>query len=258
MTRRAVTYASYLKVPELLALQVERSGGPGGAEHDELLFIVIHQVYELWFKQVRHELRGVQRALEAGDTDMALHLLNRVLKILKTLVAQVDVLETMTPLQFLSFRDRLESASGFQSAGFRQVEAILGLRDPASAHAQPEGSEARRAVEADQAGPSVWDSFLTFLGSRGHPVPGDAALPDERVQEILLAVYRGDQDAALVAERLVDLDEGVQEWRYRHVKMVERTIGTKQGTGGSSGVEYLRSTLFRPAFPDLWEIRSRL
>jgi tryptophan 2,3-dioxygenase len=260
VTRRAVTYASYLKVPELLALQVERSRGADGtgAEHDELLFIVIHQVYELWFKQVRHELLAVQRALEADDTDRVLHLLNRVLKILKTLVAQVDVLETMTPLQFLSFRDRLESASGFQSAGFRQVEAMLGLRDPAAAHAQPEDSDARRAIEADQAAPSVWDSFLVYLGRRGHRVPPDAVVPDERVQEIIVAVYRGDPDAAFVAERLVDLDEGVQEWRYRHVKMVERTIGTKTGTGGSSGVEYLRGTLFRPAFPDLWEIRSRL
>ncbi len=258
VTRQAVTYASYLKVPELLALQVERSAGADGPEHDELLFIVIHQVYELWFKQVRHELLAVQRALESGDTDTALHLLNRVLKILKTLVAQVDVLETMTPLQFLSFRDRLESASGFQSGGFRQVEALLGMRDPAAARAQPEASEARRAIEADQAGPSVWDSFLAYLGQRGHAVPADATTPDERVQEVIVAVYRGDPDAALVAERLVDLDEGVQEWRYRHVKMVERTIGTKAGTGGSSGVEYLRGTLFRPAFPDLWEIRSRL
>ena len=136
---------------------------------------------------------------------------------------------------------------------------MLGIRDPAAAHAQPEGSEARRAIEADQAGPSVWDSFLVYLAwarpRRARPTPRS---PDERVQEILVAVYRGDPDAALVAERLVDLDEGVQEWRYRHVKMVERTIGTKQGTGGSSGVEYLRATLFRPAFPDLWEIRSRL
>ena len=123
-----MTYASYLKVPELLALQVERSAGPDGAEHDELLFIVVHQVYELWFKSLRHELQGVQVALEEGDTDRALHLLNRVLKILKTLVAQVDVLETMTPLQFLSFRDRLESASGFESAGFRAIEAMLGWR----------------------------------------------------------------------------------------------------------------------------------
>ncbi len=258
MTRRAVTYASYLRVPELLALQVQRSAGPDGPEHDELLFIVIHQVYELWFKEVRHELAAVQRALEAGDTDKALHLLNRVLKILKTLVAQVDVLETMTPLQFLSFRDRLESASGFQSAGFRAIEAMLGSRDLTAATAQPAGTSARALVESAQADRSVWDSFLMYLAGRRHPVPSDAAVPDERVQEVLVAVYRGDADAALVAERLVDLDEGVQEWRYRHVKMVERTIGTKTGTGGSSGVEYLRGTLFRPAFPDLWEIRSRL
>jgi tryptophan 2,3-dioxygenase len=258
VTRRAVTYASYLQIAELLSLQVERSSGPNGAEHDELLFIVIHQVYELWFKQLRHELRAIQRAMEAGETDRALHLLNRVLKILKTLVAQVDILETMTPLQFLSFRDRLDSASGFQSAGFRQVEAMLGLRDPAAVAAQPDGSEAKVAVGTAQTAPSVWDSFLAYLRLRGHPVPPDAGVPDERVQEALIAVYRGGSDAALVAERLVDLDEGIQEWRYRHVKMVERTIGTKRGTGGSSGVEYLRSTLFRPAFPDLWEIRSRL
>ena len=269
MTRRAVTYASYLKVPELLALQQERSGGPDGPEHDELLFIVIHQVYELWFKQLRHELTAVRAAFGAGDTDTALHLLNRVLKILKTLVAQVDVLETMTPLQFMSFRDRLDSASGFQSAGFREVEAMLGIREPAAALAQPEGSDARRAVETAQAAPSIWDAFLAYLAARGYDLPDGTATtpatdrprstePDERVQDVLVAVYRGDPDAALVAERLVDLDEGIQEWRYRHVKMVERTIGTKRGTGGSSGVEYLRSTLFRPAFPDLWEIRSRL
>jgi tryptophan 2,3-dioxygenase len=253
-----VTYASYLKVPELLALQVERSSGPAGPEHDELLFIVVHQVYELWFKSLRHELAGVQEALEEGDTDRALHLLNRVLKILKTLVAQVDVLETITPLQFLSFRDRLESASGFQSAGFRAIEAMLGSREASSVEAQPEGSLARRTVEEAQASTSVWESFLGYLAERDHAVPADAGMPDPRVQEVLVAAYRDDADAALVAERLVDLDEGIQEWRYRHVKMVERTIGTKRGTGGSSGVEYLRGTLFRPAFPDLWEIRSRL
>jgi tryptophan 2,3-dioxygenase len=242
-------------VPELLALQREQSDGP---EHDELLFIVIHQVYELWFKQLRHELAAVRAAMEAGDTDRALHLLNRVLKILKTLVAQVDVLETMTPLQFLSFRDRLDSASGFQSAGFRQVEAMLGIREASAIAAQPEGSVARAAVAGAQGDPSIWDAFLVYLGGRAHDLPIDPTVPDERVQEVLVAVYRGDPDAAFVAERLVDLDEGIQEWRYRHVKMVERTIGTKRGTGGSSGVEYLRSTLFRPAFPDLWEIRSRL
>ncbi len=253
-----MTYATYLKVPELLGLQVERSAGTDGPEHDELLFIVVHQVYELWFKSLRHELTGVQRALEDGDTDRALHLLNRVLKILKTLVAQVDVLETMTPLQFLSFRDRLDSASGFQSAGFRAIEAMLGSREVGAVDAQPEGSVARRAVVEAQAAPSVWDSFLGFLATRGHAIPDDATQPDARVQEVLIAAYHDDADAGLVAERLVDVDEGIQEWRYRHVKMVERTIGTKRGTGGSSGVEYLRGTLFTPAFPDLWEIRSRL
>ena len=258
MTRRAVTYATYLQVPELLSLQVERSTGPDGPEHDELLFIVVHQVYELWFKSLRHELQGVQLALEEGDTDRALALLNRVLKILKTLVAQVDVLETMTPLQFLSFRDRLDSASGFESAGFRAIEAMLGSRDAAAIDGQPEGSAARRAVEEAQAATSMWESFLGYLAERGHAVPVDPEVPDPRVQDMLIAAYAEDADAGLVAERLVDLDEGVQEWRYRHVKMVERTIGTKRGTGGSSGVEYLRATLFRPAFPDLWEIRSRL
>jgi tryptophan 2,3-dioxygenase len=267
VTKRAVTYSTYLAIDELLAAQRPLSvGRDGRPEHDELLFIVIHQVYELWFKQLLHELAEVQRTLESGDTDTTLHLLNRVLKILKTLVAQVDVLETMTPLQFLSFRDRLESASGFQSAQFREVEAVLGLREAAAVAAQPAGSEARDRIVAAQARRSVWGSFLRYLAARGHALADDVLArdpalppqPDGRVQDVLVAVYRGDSDAALVAERLVDLDEGVQEWRYRHVKMVERTIGTKRGTGGSAGVDYLRKTLFRPVFPDLWEIRGRL
>jgi tryptophan 2,3-dioxygenase len=267
LTKRSVTYTTYLAVDELLAIQRPLSRGPDGrAEHDELLFIVIHQVYELWFKQLLHELAEVQRTLESGDTDPSLHLLNRILKILKTLVAQIDVLETMTPLQFLSFRDRLESASGFQSAQFREVEAVLGRRDASAPAAHPEGSSGRARIQAAQARRSVWGSFLVYLAARGHALADDVLArdvtlppaPDERVQDVLVAVYRADADAALVAERLVDLDEGVQEWRYRHVKMVERTIGTKRGTGGSAGVEYLRRTLFQPVFPDLWEIRGRL
>jgi len=267
MTRRAVTYASYLGLEQVLSAQKPLSMGPDHRpEHDELLFIVIHQVYELWFKQLLHELAEVQRTLETGDTDRTLHLLNRVLKILKTLVAQVDVLETMTPLQFTSFRDRLESASGFQSAQFREIEAVLGKRDASAPAAQPERSAGRARIEAAQTRPSVWDSFLRYLAARGHALADDVLArdvalppaPDAGVQETLLAVYRTDADAALVAERLVDLDEGFQEWRYRHVKMVERTIGTKLGTGGSAGVEYLRTTLFRPVFPDLWAIRGRL
>ncbi len=267
MTKQAVTYASYLALDELLAAQRPRSrAADGRPEHDELLFIVIHQVYELWFKQLLHELAEIQRMLEAGDTDTTLHLLNRFLKILKTLVAQIDVLETMTPLQFLSFRDRLESASGFQSAQFREVEAVLGKRVRSGAVAQPAGSTARARIEAAQARRSVWGSFLRYLAARGHVLADDVlardvtlpSAPDPRVQDVLVTVYRDDADGALVAERLVDVDEGIQEWRYRHVKMVERTIGSKPGTGGSAGVEYLRSTLFQPVFPDLWEIRGRL
>jgi tryptophan 2,3-dioxygenase len=267
MTKRAVTYTSYLALDEVLASQRPLSVGPDGRpEHDELLFIVIHQVYELWFKQLLHELAEVQRTLELADTDRTLHLLNRILKILKTLVAQIDVLETMTPLQFTSFRDRLESASGFQSAQFREIEAVLGRRDASSPKAHPEGSAGRARIEAAQARRSLWGSFLAYLVARGYSPPADVLAravalppePDERVQDVLVALYRGDADGALVAERLVDLDEGFQEWRYRHVKMVERTIGTKRGTGGSAGVEYLRTTLFQPVFPDLWEIRGRL
>src|SRR5215470_5006426 len=261
------TYTSYLRLDELLDLQTPASReAPGGEEHDEMLFIVIHQVYELWFKQILHEVRRLQDRLEADDGPAALHTLKRIIAILKTIVAQIDVLETMTPRQFTSFRDRLDAASGFQSAQFRELEAVLGRRDPSAPRTHPEGSTGRARIETAQARRSLWGSFLAYLLVRGHELPADAlerdvALPpepDPRVQDILVAVYRGDADSALVAERLVDLDEGFQEWRYRHVKMVERTIGMKRGTGGSAGVEYLQRTLFQPVFPDLWEIRSRL
>jgi tryptophan 2,3-dioxygenase len=269
---RAVTYISYLKVDELLELQQPLSDG----EHDEMLFIIIHQTYELWFKQMLHEAAALQAALEAGDTHRSLALLGRIRTIMKTCVAQIDVLETMTPLQFQTFRGRLQSSSGFQSAQFREFEAVLGRRDPAGANADKSsgmgmaehlipGSPARARVEAAMSRASLWDSAMRYLASRGHAVPArllgrDVSVayePDEELQDVLLAVHRNDPDAAAVCERLVDLDEGLQEWRYRHVKMVERTIGHKMGSGGSSGVGYLASTLFRPVFPDLWAIRSR-
>ena len=258
----ALTYQSYLRVPELLALQQPVSEGP---EHDELLFIVIHQSYELWFKQLLHEFAAAQRALGDGATYDALALLGRIRTIIKICVAQIDILETMTPLQFMSFRDRLESASGFQSVQFRALEAVLGRRDSRIASHLPPGSDDRAVVESALAAPSVWDSVLAYLTAKGYALPGDIANrdvtqayePDARVQELLLRAHRDDAETALVCERLVDIDEGMQEWRYRHVKMVERTIGSKTGTGGSSGVDYLTTTLGRPVFPDLWAIRSR-
>ncbi len=264
---KPLTYASYLAVDELLALQRPRSGAPGRPpEHDETLFIVIHQVYELWFKQILHELGLLQRSLEGDDAPTALDTFKRILTILKTLVGQVDVLETMTPLSFSSFRSRLESASGFQSAQFREVEFVLGKKRRGMVSHHPAGTPGREHLEELLERPTLWDSFLRFLAARGHAVPlaaleRDVRLPVEpsaAVQAVLLAVYGGDHLIRQVCERMVDLDEGIQEWRYRHVKMVERTIGARTGTGGSAGAAYLRSTLFEPLFPDLWEIRSRL
>jgi tryptophan 2,3-dioxygenase len=257
------TYTSYLRLDELLDLQTPASGG---AEHDEMLFIVIHQVYELWFKQVLHETDLLRRAFEGNDRPLALATLKRILTIFKTLVSQVDILETMTPVSFSSFRHRLDTASGFQSIQFREFEAALGARRPGMAHHIPEGSEERRRVEQRLQEPSLYSSFLRFLSLNGYAIPeevigrdvAESPAEDERVQEILVGIYKSDPMNRDVCERLVDLDEGIQEWRYRHVKMVQRTIGMKIGTGGSAGVEYLKNTLFKPLFPDLWAIRTSL
>ena len=259
----AVTYSSYLQLDKLLALQEPR---PGELEHDETLFVIIHQVYELWFKEVLHELDYLQRMLRGNDTPLAAATLKRILTILKTLVAQIDVLETMTPLNFLAFRDRLESGSGFQSHQFRAIEFVLGKKARPSFERYPAGSPNRKVVEDRFAQPTLWDAFLHYVNANGYKVPQeqlrrDVTLPLEpspEVQKILIDVYRKNPTVAQIAERLVDLDEGFMEWRYRHVKMVQRTIGTKMGTGGSAGAEYLMKTLNQPAFPDLWAIRSEL
>jgi tryptophan 2,3-dioxygenase len=257
----ALTYARYLALDEVLGAQRPRS-----SEHDELLFIVIHQVYELWFKQILHEVARAHSLLVDGHTAPVVHTLRRVLTILKVVVAQIDVLETLTPRQFTGFRDRLDASSGFQSAQFRELEAVLGRRDRAVVDAHPAPSASGARVAAAMARPSLYDAFLVYLARHGFAVPAevlgrDVTAPLGRqpaLDDLLLAVYADDGGPAQVCERLVDLDEGIQEWRYRHVKMVERTIGDKTGTGGSSGAAYLRSTLFTPLFPDLWAIRSRL
>jgi tryptophan 2,3-dioxygenase len=257
----SLTYSSYLALDELLGAQRARS-----AEHDELLFIIIHQVYELWFKQLLHESTHLQRRLEDGDTPHALHTLKRILTILKTIVAQIDVLETMTPRQFLAFRDRLSAASGFQSAQFRELEALLGRRDAGVLRHYEPGSDERERIAAAMARPSLFDSFVRYLASQGYDVP-PATLerdvtqplePSTAVQAALLAAYGDDGEPAQVCERMIDLDEGVMEWRYRHVQMVRRTIGDKTGTGGSPGAAYLAQTLLRPAFADLWAVRTEL
>lgn len=260
---KAVTYASYLALDELLRLQRPKSE-PN--EPDEHLFIVIHQVYELWFKQVLIELEQMFSALRRDDEAALMHGFKRVLTIFKTLVAQVDVLETMTPISFASFRSRLETASGFQSYQFRVIESLLGKRSPHTlvhfASDPLKQAELQRIVTS----PSLWDEFLHHLARRGFSIPisvlsrdySQPIVSSAEVQAALLKIYRESNALTSLCERLVDLDEGLQEWRYRHVKMVERTIGFKIGTGGSSGAEYLRSTLFSPLFVDLWGIRSQL
>jgi tryptophan 2,3-dioxygenase len=256
-----LTYGSYLALDELLAAQRPRTDRP-----DEMLFIVIHQVYELWFKQLLHEAARMQACLADGAAAGAGRAIERMLTILKTVVAQVDVLETMTPSQFAAFRDALDSSSGFQSAQFRELEAMLGRRDERALRPlRPESGERARLAAAMER-PSLFDSLLGYLASVGYPVP-EAVLardvsvgyePSAGVREALLRVYADDGAEAALCERMVDLDEGVMEWRYRHVQMVRRMIGSKPGTGGSAGVEYLVSTLMQPAFPDLWAVRSEI
>src|SRR5262245_10925429 len=255
------TYWEYLKIDELLELQK-----PLSDEHDEVLFIVIHQSYELWFKQMLHELDYFQALLAKKDLPRAFHTMKRVLTVLKMLVAKIDILETMTPLEFLAFRERLESGSGFQSAQFRELEFVLGHKQKNAIDRYPEDSPTRARLLRRWSQPTVWDAFARFLKASGYAVPKavlerDVTTPiaaNAEMQRVLIDVYRKDPTLANLCERMVDLDEGMQEWRYRHVKMVERTIGTKMGTGGSAGAEYLKTTLMRPLFPDLWEIRTSL
>jgi tryptophan 2,3-dioxygenase len=256
-----LTYGDYLALDELLAAQRPRSQA-----HDELLFIVIHQVYELWFKQLLHEGAWLQDQLEAGQTAGAVRTITRMLTILKTVVAQVDVLETMMPAEFSAFRGELDSSSGFQSAQFRAIEVLRGRRDAAILRPHPAGGETHEALRAAMTRPSLWDSLLAHLARRGYPVPAEVLArdvsepyePSSAVGDALLSVYHDAGGDAQLCECFVDLDEGVMEWRYRHVQMVRRMIGDLPGTGGSAGVGYLASTLMAPAFPDLWSVRGRL
>jgi tryptophan 2,3-dioxygenase len=253
------SYSDYLELDRLLGLQK-----PGGDDHDEMLFIVIHQSYELWFKEVLHEVDYLVGLLGADDLPRAFHTMKRVLTVLKMMVAKIDILETMTPLEFLAFRDRLEDGSGFQSRQFRELEFVLGYKRHGPIDRFAAGTPSRAMLEKRYAAPTLWDALVRFLAARGYPVPRDVlerdvtrpVVPSPAVQRTLMEVYKNDPQLASLCERFVDLDEGMQEWRYRHVKMVERTIGTKPGTGGSTGAEYLRTTLMKPLFPDLWIIRA--
>jgi tryptophan 2,3-dioxygenase len=258
----ALTYASYLKLEPLLELQEPRSTPP---EHDEMLFIVIHQVYELWFKLLLHELDKIKADFSANDLYGAIHTFKRCRTVMKTLVGQLDILETMTPMSFSSFRDRLETASGFQSAQFRELEFVLGQKRSDLDFAALYGKNSRgfAALQRRLNERTVIDYFNEFLAQRGAAIPAwllqrDAKpsnAPNAQVQTEILTLYRRHPELAILFELMTDFDEGLQEWRYRHVKLVERTIGNKKGTGGSLGVEFLKKSLFQPVFADLWAIR---
>jgi tryptophan 2,3-dioxygenase len=249
-----LTYGSYLRLPELLAQQVPEADPPA---HDELLFITVHQVYELWFKQLLHELEAARDAMAAGQTWRARHLLRRVHAVDRLLISQVDILETMTPQDFLEFRALLSPASGFQSVQYRELEFLAGLKDErfVARFRAPTDAE-RDRLRRRLAEPSIWDAYLALLAARGLPAATDAEVLDS------LAVVARDRarydDLWQLAEDLLTHDELAGLWRARHVAMVERQIGTKSGTGGSTGAPYLRSRVPVRYYPLLWELRDVL
>jgi tryptophan 2,3-dioxygenase len=239
---RKLSYGTYLKVAELLSLQQGLS-----QEHDELLFVVAHQVYELWFKLVLFELEAARDRIDADDIFFARHYLRRVHVVERLLIEQIEVLETMSPQDFLAFRSQLAPASGFQSVQFREIEFLSGLKEPkylARIEATPdEAARLRRRLDE----PSLDDAFRRLVERRGSPS--------------LLEVFRDREhhgDLFDLCEALLDHDEAFAHWRARHVLMVERQIGGKTGTGGSSGAEYLRSTLDKRFYPELWDVASQL
>jgi len=247
-----LTYGSYLKIPELLGLQQLRSDPP---VHDELLFIVVHQAYELWFKQLLFELTSIRDRLFALDAERARHELTRVQAIERVLIEHIEVLQTMTPQDFLEFREHLAPASGFQSAQFREIEFVSGLKDERFLQDVAASPEERERMRRRMDEPTLWDGFRYLLERSGYPMPG---ADEERRTESLVAMARERSDLFAISEGLLDHDESFAEWRYHHVLMVEREIGAKRGTGGSSGVGYLRTTLDKRFFPELWGLRGSL
>src|SRR5689334_1621868 len=259
----SLTYASYLHLDELLALQQPRSQPP---EHDETLFIIAHQAYELWFKLQLHELEKICDDFRSNRLYGAIATFKRVRTIMKVMVEQIDILETLTPMSFGSFRDRLDTASGFQSGQFREFEFLLGYKRADMLRFQTPGTPGYDRIARRLREPSVMDAFYVFLEYQGVTIPKelrqrDPTLPtepNEAVEEGILRLYKTRPELEILFELMTDFDEGFQEWRYRHIKLVERSIGSKRGTGGSPGVEFLKKSLFHPIFADLWAIRHKL
>jgi tryptophan 2,3-dioxygenase len=259
-----LTYNSYLKVGELLTLQRPLSEP---AHHDEMLFIIIHQAYELWFKLIIFELENAIRYMSESKVLRAHHFLRRVVEIQKLLVNQIHILETMTPIEFLGFRDHINPASGFQSLQFREMEFIAGLKDE-TFFEHFEDKAVLASLKARLEGPDLWSSFQRLLGTLGFDVPEATVRPKgaqgeerDRLLAALNEIYAHPDnhlEVYMLAEALVDFDTQLALWRFHHVNVVERVIGFKKGTGGSSGAQYLRSTIDKKCFPLLWEVRTHL
>jgi tryptophan 2,3-dioxygenase len=264
MSDAPLTYGSYLKVPELLRLQQVKSDPP---QHDEPLFIVIHQVYELWFKLALHEIDTAMCHLREDRVVEGTRLLRRVVEIQRLLIHQVRVLETMRPQDFLGFRYHLNPASGFQSVQFREIEFLLGLKDEAVLQRITCDDEERARVGGRLSSPTlshVVDDLRVRRGFAPEPPPaprGGRTVSEEWRLRAFTTIYDDQEthaDLNALCEVLIEMDECLYLWRSHHVSMVERMIGAKRGTGGSEGVGYLQSTLSKRAFPDLWGVRTRL
>ena len=238
---RRLNYGSYLRIPELLELQKGLTDA-----HDELLFIIAHQAYELWFKELIHELVAIRTAIDRDDLHQARYYLRRVSVIEALLIEQVGVLETMVPRDFLAFRSELAPASGFQSTQFREVEFLSGLKDPGYLKTLQSLPDDHARLQRRLQEPSLRDAYVSLLQRRGTTVLEIYQQPQQQLELFDLS------------EALLDHDEGFSLWRARHVHMVERQIGDKPGTGGSTGVRYLRTTLGKRFFPELWQVRSQL
>lgn len=261
-----LTYNSYLKVTEMLALQVPQTDPP---HHDEMLFIVIHQAYELWFKLILHELDQAMVFMRQNKVLKARHFVNRVVEIMKLLVRQIHILETLEPVEFLQFRHRLMPASGFQSSQFREVEFMCGLKDERYLKFFEKREEELAVLTARMAKPDLRDEYYAMVRRLDFAVPEtvdrkileDDEAAREALFKALLPIYQ-DTEAHLplnlLTEALLSLDQHLALWREHHVRVVERIIGMKRGTGGSSGVGYLRTTTSKQCFPYLWELRTYL
>lgn len=261
-----MTYNDYLKVPELLQLQELRSQPP---HHDEMLFIVIHQAYELWFKLILHEIEKAVGLLRQRQMLAARHFLHRVVEIMRLLVQQIHILETMTPVDFLQFRDRLGPASGFQSVQFREVEYMMGLKDKRYLGMFHNRPDLRAVLEQRLKEPDLRSVYYDLLRAEGFVLPDDVSvehLNEDRLAaaQLLAAltlIYQNPTNYMplyVLSETLVDLDECLNLWRYHHVRVVERIIGHKTGTGGSTGIGYLQKTTTKRCFPYLWQVRTEL